>query len=154
MIFTTDRNTKNALNPPLIAQVFGVTGEGKRETELELRKVSHLRKLTVPTADTRFIGIPMYFKKSRVKSKSNLALIRTMSCFVCGGSPSDADHIKTKGAGGGDELSNLQALCRLCHIERHSMGIRSFMDRYEGRLTMAREKYDLPPMKVDFLGDA
>jgi hypothetical protein len=147
MIFTTDRNTKNALNPPLIAQVFGVTGEGKRETELELRKVSHLRKLTVPTADTRFIGIPMYFKKSRVRSKSNLSLIKTLPCMICGQSPVDPDHWSTRGAGGGDELENLSPLCRWHHIEK-GMGVKSFYLKYETRIEMFRDKYGLPALKL------
>lgn len=90
-------------------------------------------------------------KTKRFVSKKNLAMIRALPCFVCGGRPCDADHLSSRGAGGGDELANLQALCRLHHIERHQIGIKSFVTRYRTILTEIREKHELPPMTFDFL---
>lgn len=55
--------------------------------------------------------------------------IRTQPCVICGALPVDADHIKTRGAGGGDD--QVWPLCRLHHTERHSMGIKTFQSRYD-----------------------
>lgn len=64
-------------------------------------------------------------------SKKNLELVRQMPCKACGKPPpNDPDHIKTRGAGGTDDLSNLQALCRIHHIERHTIGIKTFQKKY------------------------
>ena len=37
-------------------------------------------------------------------------------CQLCGGRATDADHIVPRSAGGGDDLSNLRALCHPCHL--------------------------------------
>jgi 5-methylcytosine-specific restriction endonuclease McrA len=88
-------------------------------------------------------------KKPEVyKSRKNLNYIKRFPCFVCGATPVDADHFKTKGAGGGDNLGNLNALCRSCHIERHSIGIRQFWERYHSVITEARKRHGLPILKV------
>ena len=38
-------------------------------------------------------------------------------CQLCGASATDVDHITPKARGGGDERSNLRALCRRCHMQ-------------------------------------
>jgi 5-methylcytosine-specific restriction endonuclease McrA len=54
-----------------------------------------------------------------------------MACEVCGRpGPNDAAHIRSKGAGGGDELWNLMTLCRKDHQIQHAMGIESFVEKY------------------------
>lgn len=54
-----------------------------------------------------------------------------LPCEVCQKpSPSDACHIRSRGAGGGDELFNLMSLCRREHQEQHSIGIKSFVKKY------------------------
>jgi len=90
-------------------------------------------------------------KPKRTKSKKNLELIKSFPCFICGDKPCDPDHIKSRGAGGGDDLSNLNAICRKHHIERHSIGLKQFLNKYHTIISLSREKYDIPPMKIDFL---
>lgn len=90
-------------------------------------------------------------KAKRTQSKKNLSVIKSLPCFVCDRRPTDADHIKSKGAGGGDDLNNLNALCRQHHVERHSIGLKQFLNRYSTIISISREKYDIPPMKIDFI---
>lgn len=42
----------------------------------------------------------------------------------------DTHHIKTRGAGGGDEPSNIMYLCREHHVEWHKIGAVTFTDKY------------------------
>lgn len=78
------------------------------------------------------LGDPSKFsKKKALRNEKNLERIRKEPCIACSlKGPNDPDHLRTRGAGGGDELSNLIPLCRLCHIERHRIGLRSFANRY------------------------
>lgn len=70
--------------------------------------------------------------RKRVKSKENIEKVKEMPCVACGRSgPSDAHHIRSRGAGGGDELTNLMSLCRICHVEIHKIGRKTFFDKYE-----------------------
>jgi len=89
-------------------------------------------------------------KSKPLKSKKNISYIKSFSCFVCGAYPTDADHIRSRGASGGDELKNLNALCRLHHIERHTIGIKSFFRKYYERIYNSREKYELPLIDIKF----
>lgn len=44
-------------------------------------------------------------------------------CRMCGsGSSLSVDHIKSRGAGGTDEMENLRSLCVICHGRRHNYG--------------------------------
>ena len=96
-----------------------------------------------------YIGvIKMHPKPKRNTSKKNLALVRAMDCFICGTRPVDVDHIKSRGAGGGDDLPNLQALCRSHHVERHTIGIKQFLKRYYFTISQSRSKYDLPELNM------
>lgn len=54
-----------------------------------------------------------------------------MPCLVCGFTPVDVAHVRSKGAGGGEEAWNLMPLCRMHHREQHSMGFETFLDRYQ-----------------------
>lgn len=87
-------------------------------------------------------------KLLRFKSKANLSLIRSLPCFVCEERPCDPDHFKSRGAGGGDELSNLNALCRRHHCERHNLGIKTFWNLYHLKIQEARDKHDLPRLDL------
>ena len=40
-------------------------------------------------------------------------------CEECGASAVDIHHIKKRSQGGGDEVTNLRALCRTCHNRYH-----------------------------------
>ena len=69
-------------------------------------------------------------KPSRTKNRKLLNEIKKRSCIICGKHPSDADHIRSKGAGGSDVESNLWPLCRTHHREKHDIGLRRFATRY------------------------
>lgn len=107
-----------------------------------------LLKSIAQTAPQPSIGLQ---KKTAYRNKKNLERIRAFGCFICGQKPCDADHIKSRGSGGGDEMTNLNALCRSHHIEKHSIGTKRFFDRYYTIISQMREKYELPEMYLDFL---
>lgn len=69
-------------------------------------------------------------KNKPLKSKNNIAAIKRQCCKVCGKRNVDVHHIKSRGAGGGDELSNLMALCREHHTEIHAIGRETFGNKY------------------------
>ena len=64
----------------------------------------------------------MELKKKRIKNPELLESIREKPCLFCGKSPSEAHHITTKGAGGGDTENNLMPVCRKHHAELHQIG--------------------------------
>lgn len=72
-----------------------------------------------------------------MKSAANLSLCRMHKCIICielglnQMYPTEADHITTRGAGGGDEQSNIWPLCSAHHRERHQIGIRTFIKKYK-----------------------
>lgn len=57
-----------------------------------------------------------------------------MPCLACGRIPSDAAHIKSRGAGGGDEEWNIVPLCRRDHQLQHHIGWIAFFGKYPGVL--------------------
>lgn len=85
-------------------------------------------------------------KKTRKVNKPLLEVVKRLMCLACGGGPSpsgisginyknypirsDADHITTRGAGGGDEWDNVWPLCRKHHQERHFHGLRHMAEKY------------------------
>lgn len=64
-------------------------------------------------------------KPIRVKRK----LQKFPYCFICG-HPATFHHLRTKGAGGGDEPENLMALCLMHHREAHDKGAKTFANKY------------------------
>lgn len=91
-------------------------------------------------------------KPTRYRNANNLKRMRQYDCFVCGyHGPNDPDHIQSVGAGGGDQLENINTLCRRCHIIRHSIGIKRFIERYYSVITQTREKLELPEMYLPHL---
>ena len=59
-----------------------------------------------------------------------LAEHRRKPCLVCGTTPTDVAHIRTKKASGIDEPFNYYPLCRKHHAEQHSLGVISFLVKY------------------------
>ncbi len=51
-------------------------------------------------------------------------------CEICHNFSAAPHHMRTRGAGGGDEPGNLLALCHAHHVEAHTMGVMSFADKY------------------------
>jgi Putative HNHc nuclease len=74
--------------------------------------------------------------KDYVRHKSYLAFICSHPCDVCvfgmQTTPTEPDHIKTRGAGGKD-LGGVWPLCRTHHSERHAIGLKSFEEKYDTR---------------------
>lgn len=76
-------------------------------------------------------------KPKRIKSPKNLELCRKLPCIVCielqspQRSQTQPDHITSRGAGGGDEQTNLMPLCFEHHRQRHDLGIKSFIKKYD-----------------------
>ncbi len=56
--------------------------------------------------------------------------IRKLPCVICGNSPSQVCHIRSKGSGGPDELWNLLPMCFEHHRKQHDIGIRQFIKKY------------------------
>lgn len=68
----------------------------------------------------------------RVRSPENIKATKARPCIICAKPPpSDCDHIRTRGAGGGDELENLMPLCRFHHIQKGRIGIKTFAEKYQ-----------------------
>lgn len=65
----------------------------------------------------------------RVKVDTFIDFIRRQRCEVCGIAPSDPDHWPNKSQGGTDD--RVWPLCRKHHTERHNIGMRPFMHKYE-----------------------
>lgn len=63
----------------------------------------------------------MYPKKKRIKNKKEIEKARKKYCEYCGRTWGiEVHHIKTRGSGGNDELSNLVSLCADCHTKAHN----------------------------------
>lgn len=71
----------------------------------------------------------MFLKRGRFKSKENLEIIRAIPCIICG-RKSDACHIRSIGAGGGDELYNLWPGCRYHHQLQHRFSFKYMADKF------------------------
>lgn len=92
---------------------------------------------------------PKPTKLSKVESDANYRLVKSLPCHVCLKTPVDVHHIKTKGAGGDDRLSNLMSLCRICHTAFHQMGKKTFWKKYSKAVIWFRERKGLPPVAMD-----
>lgn len=62
----------------------------------------------------------------RKKNRKLLDEVKTKPCLVCGDPNTDPCHIKSVGAGGSDEESNVLPMCRKHHSESHSLGWHKF----------------------------
>lgn len=77
-------------------------------------------------------------KVPKMPNEKLLAHVRAQKCVCCMGrgrtqtTPTEVDHIKTRGSGGGDQPWNLIPLCRHCHSRRHQRGINTFIDHEPG----------------------
>jgi 5-methylcytosine-specific restriction endonuclease McrA len=71
-------------------------------------------------------------------SQGLVRYINELGCLVCGYSPADAAHVKSRGAGGG-WYQNLVPLCRKHHTEQHTIGIKTFEKKYDLNLKATAE---------------
>ena len=72
----------------------------------------------------------MISKPTRISDEDILDFYRKRRCDICGKRPTDACHIRTKGAGGHDEHNNLMSLCREHHTEQHQIGFYKMVQKY------------------------
>lgn len=79
---------------------------------------------------------PMRRRANQVpRDTDRMVFVRAYPCVICTHtgrkqrSKSEADHIRTRGAGG-KEAGNLWPLCRAHHDERHRRGLRGFAYEY------------------------
>lgn len=93
----------------------------------------------------------MFEKPKRYVHPEHIKFIKTLPCIICGNTPVDAEHWKTRKSGGGDNLSNLNPMCRLHHIEKGLIGVRSFWERYHKTIIANRRKYKLPRLNIYWL---
>ena len=65
----------------------------------------------------------MFPKPKRIKDPGALEEVRNSPCIICGKTPSDPNHIRSVGSGGGDERWNIVPFCRVHHCEWHLRGV-------------------------------
>ena|GEM_PF-6748349 len=89
-------------------------------------------------------------KTKRFLSERNLESVRNQPCIACGKAPrSTPDHIRTRGGGGGDELTNLWPLCIPCHGLKGAVGIKTFAEKFKLKISFDEgypKRSDLPGM--------
>jgi len=91
----------------------------------------------------------MKFKKEvRYENQENKDYIKTFPCIICGKSPVDVEHWKTVKSGGGDELFNLNPMCRLHHHMKGYLGVKTFYGMFETRIVTMRSIWGLPKLKL------
>jgi len=54
-----------------------------------------------------------------------------LDCINCGVFGTNFHHIKSRGAGGSDNQTNLLPLCALCHVNIHAIGLIDFSSNYK-----------------------
>lgn len=69
-------------------------------------------------------------KIKRVVNRKLLDKSKLKPCAVCRKTPTDPDHIITRGAFGPDENFNILPLCREHHTERHAIGYFKMCEKY------------------------
>lgn len=74
----------------------------------------------------------MFPKRKRKEDRSVLESFYDKPCIVCRSTPSDPDHILTKGAGADDSEESIWPLCRFHHTEKHRIGLSEFVRRHPG----------------------
>jgi len=77
----------------------------------------------------------MWSKPERIRDEALKAEVRAQGCVVdnCDciqGRYNDPDHVKTKGSGGDDVPENLMPLCRFHHVEKGTIGVKTFIKKY------------------------
>ena len=67
----------------------------------------------------------------RHQDRSFLDKAHTSRCVVCSRQGADPAHLRSKGAGGGDEWFNIIFLCRICHTTQHAKGHVWMSEKYK-----------------------
>ena len=72
-------------------------------------------------------------------SKERVRQIQQSPCLVCGKVPSEAAHVRSRGAGGGPD--DLVPLCSGHHSEQHTAGTKTFEKRHGLDLRAEADKH-------------
>ena len=75
-------------------------------------------------------AIKRHCKKYKYSAEYTLYWIENPFCEICGNHSDAPHHIRTKGAGGGDEPGNLLSLCTTHHTEIGTIGVQTFANKY------------------------
>jgi len=85
------------------------------------------------------------------ETKEYLNFVRSHPCMVCSEARVDADHLQARGIGGASKHKGTHTgtlldfsvvpLCRIHHTERHSIGTKSFQEKY--KVSLWREAFML-----------
>jgi len=75
-------------------------------------------------------AITRHCKKHKYSDTYRDYWIAHQFCEICGYHADPPHHIRTRGAGGSDEASNLLSLCTAHHTEAHTIGVWSFANKY------------------------
>ena len=75
-------------------------------------------------------AITRHCKKHKYSDTYRDYWIAHQFCEICGYHADPPHHIRTRGAGGSDEASNLLSLCTAHHREAHTIGVWSFANKY------------------------
>jgi len=73
-----------------------------------------------------------YPKQGREQDKSYLKHVKSNPCIVCNSKHTEPHHTVSRGAFGSDYLT--VSLCRMHHVEFHTIGMAGFECRYNIRL--------------------
>lgn len=98
-------------------------GHGKIKTECQICSVMNEYRAELN-------GNVSNFKKTKIRNQTFLDAVKLLPCLCCNRTPSDPDHITSRGAGGDDSKSNIWPLCRRHHNERHARGLVYMTDKY------------------------
>lgn len=115
----------------LLGYENGEAIEGERETKVDKKQILQAARLFKTTHESHKVKVGE--QKVRIenrKQKERVAILEDYSCQLCGWSLEwkdkkdktkyriDIDHIVPKEDKGGEEISNLWALCPNCHTEK------------------------------------
>lgn len=73
-------------------------------------------------------------RNKTASDRALLELVRTLPCMACTKTPSEAHHVTTRGAGGGDTPTNVMPLCSFHHRLWHFKGPGYMIENFKGVL--------------------
>jgi hypothetical protein len=73
-------------------------------------------------------------------SSERVEWMRQLNCCVCGRTPCEVAHVRSRAAGG--TAADTVPLCNRCHREQHVVGVETFAARHNLDLTALAQKYD------------
>ena len=75
-------------------------------------------------------AVKRHCKKYKYSAEYTRYWIENPFCEICRNYSDAPHHIRTRGAGGGDEPGNLLSLCTTHHTEIGTIGVQTFANKY------------------------